>query len=102
MTVFGLSLALQQYPPWSLFAETIFLEAKKTDRFLVLVESLFEEHDPRTPTEKLLVENIAAARWRQWRIWGMQKVAFDDEVALALDNQRSSSPRLPSLAKLAR
>ena len=33
------------------------------------------------PTQKLLVENIAAARWRQWRIWGMQKVAFDDEVA---------------------
>ena len=64
-----------------LFAETVVLEAEKTDRFLVLVESLFEEHNPRTPTQKLLVENIAAARWRQWRIWGMQKVAFDHEVA---------------------
>jgi len=40
-----------------------------------------EEHNPRTPTERILVENVAAARWRQWRIWGMQKVAFDHEVA---------------------
>ena len=61
--------------------ETIVLEAEDTGRFLELVESLFEEHNPRTPTERLLVENIAAARWRQWRIWGMQKVAFDHEVA---------------------
>jgi hypothetical protein len=64
-----------------LFAETIVLEAENTARFVELVESLFEEHNPRTPTERLLVENIAAARWRQWRIWGMQKVAFDHEVA---------------------
>ena len=65
-----------------LFAETIVLEAEDTARFVELVESLFQEHNPRTPTEKILVENIAAARWRQWRIWGMQKVAFDHEVAL--------------------
>jgi hypothetical protein len=64
-----------------LFAENIVLEAEDTGRFIELAESLFEEHTPRTPTEKLLVENIAAARWRQWRIWGMQKVAFDHEVA---------------------
>ena len=65
-----------------LFAETIVLEAEDTGRFIELVESLFQEHNPRTPTERLLVENIAAARWRQWRIWGMQKVAFDYEVGL--------------------
>jgi hypothetical protein len=64
-----------------LFAENIVLEAEDTGRFIELAESLFEEHNPRTPTEKFLVENIAAARWRQWRIWGMQKVAFDHEVA---------------------
>ena len=64
-----------------LFAENIVLEAEDTGRFLELVESLFEEHNPRTATQRFLVENIAAARWRQWRIWGMQKVAFDYEVA---------------------
>ncbi len=51
-----------------LFAENVVLETEKTGEFLELVESLFEEHNPRTPTQKLLVENIAAARWRQWRI----------------------------------
>jgi hypothetical protein len=64
-----------------LFAETVVLEDEIPSRFIELVESLFEEHQPRTPTEQLLVENIAAARWRQWRIWGMQKVAFDHDVA---------------------
>ena len=64
-----------------LFAENIVLEAEDTGRFLELVESLFEEHNPSTPTQVLPVENIAAARWRQWRIWGMEKVLFDHEVA---------------------
>ncbi len=64
-----------------LFAKNIVLEAEDTGRFLELVECLFQEHHPRTATEKLVVENIPAARWRHWRIWGMQKAAFDDEVA---------------------
>jgi hypothetical protein len=71
-----------------MFAETIVLEEEKTDAFLELVESFYQEHNPRTPTERFLVETIAAAVWRQWRIWGMQKVAFDDEVASGSDTDQ--------------
>jgi hypothetical protein len=64
-----------------LLAETIVLETEHADRFLKLLNDLFEEHQPSTPTQIMLVETIAAARWRQSRIWGMQKVAFDHDVA---------------------
>ncbi len=40
-----------------------------------------DEHQPSTRTETMLVETIAAARWRQHRIWGMQKIAFDYDVS---------------------
>ncbi len=64
-----------------LFAENVVLEAEDTGRFLELVEASLRNTTLAHPTQKLLVENIATARWRQWRIWGMQKVALDDEVA---------------------
>jgi hypothetical protein len=64
-----------------MFADTIVLEAEERSQFLQLLDELFEEHQPRTRTETMLVETIAAARWRQDRIWGMQKVAFDYDVA---------------------
>jgi hypothetical protein len=64
-----------------LLAETVVLEAENTGRFLELLESLIDEHQPQTPTETMLVDTIAVARWRQDRIWGMQKVAFDHDIA---------------------
>jgi hypothetical protein len=66
-----------------MFADTIVLEAEDREPFLQLLVELFEEHQPRTRTEVMLVETLAAARWRQDRIWGMQKVAFDYDVASA-------------------
>jgi hypothetical protein len=74
-----------------LLAETIVLEAELAGRFLQLLDSLIEEHRPRTPTETMLVDTIAAARWRQDRIWGMQKVAFDHDIA-SCDSAEESSP----------
>jgi hypothetical protein len=64
-----------------LFAQTIVLEAEKEEEFFVLLNELLDEHQPATPTETIMVEAIAAARWRQDRIWGMQKVAFDHDVS---------------------
>jgi hypothetical protein len=74
-----------------LLAETVVLEAELASRFLELLDSLIEEHQPRTPTEAMLVDTIAAARWRQDRIWGMQKVAFDHDIA-SCDTADESSP----------
>jgi hypothetical protein len=64
-----------------LLAATIVLEAEQTEPFLEMVRELYDEHRPATPTEMMLVETIACARWRQDRIWEMQKAAFDEDIA---------------------
>lgn len=74
-----------------LLAETIVLQAEKADEFLEFLKELFEEHQPQTPTEAMLVDTIAAASWRQSRIWGMQKVAFDHDVA-SPNSETDSNP----------
>jgi hypothetical protein len=55
---------------------TIVLNGESRDRFLGLLTSLFEEFQPQTPFEESLIENMAVARWRQMRIWGMEKAAW--------------------------
>jgi hypothetical protein len=75
-----------------LLAETVVLEAEHTGRFLALLHELEEEHQPCTLTETMLVETIAVARWRQDRIWGMQKVAFDSDV-----DSTEAAPESPAL-----
>ncbi|HEY3827383.1 MAG TPA: hypothetical protein VGL82_22680 [Bryobacteraceae bacterium] len=63
-----------------LLSGTIVLEGESTDRFLDLVADLHEEFQPQTPFEESLIENMAAARWRQMRIWGMEKAGMDHET----------------------
>jgi hypothetical protein len=75
-----------------LLAETVVLEDEHNGRFLALLNDLLDEHQPATPTQTLLVETLAAAVWRQKRIWGMQKVAFDEDVASV-----DSAPESPAL-----
>jgi hypothetical protein len=81
-----------------LFAETIVLENEKEDEFIELLNELLDEHQPQTPTETIMVEAIAAARWRQDRIWGMQKVAFDHDVSSSPSD--SNSPPLRAVLAL--
>jgi hypothetical protein len=56
------------------------LKGESTDRFLSLLAGLYEEFQPQTPFEESLVENMAAARWRQLRIWGLEKASLDCEM----------------------
>src|SRR5258708_715287 len=55
-----------------MLSPTIVLNGESTDRFLGLIANLFEEFQPQT-FEESLIENMAVARWRQMRIWGMEK-----------------------------
>ena len=62
-------------------ASTVVLATEARDRFVALLNNLFEEHKPITFTEQALVETMAAARWRQMRLWCFQKVDLDREIA---------------------
>jgi hypothetical protein len=65
-----------------LLARTVVLEEECVERFHELIAILTDEYQPRTSTEMTLVETMAVARWRQLRIWGMQKTALDRGMAL--------------------
>jgi hypothetical protein len=59
---------------------TIVLQGESTDRFLSLVAVLHEEFQPQTPFEESLIQNMAVARWRQMRIWGLEKAGMEYEM----------------------
>jgi hypothetical protein len=63
-----------------MLSTTIVLKGESTDRFLWLLGTLIEEFQPQTPFEESLIENMAVARWRQMRIWGMEKAGMDHEM----------------------
>jgi len=59
---------------------TIVLQGESTDRFLSLVAALHEEFQPQTPFEQSLIDNMAVARWRQMRVWGLEKAGMEHEM----------------------
>jgi len=81
-------------------------------QFQHLRRSLLKEHQPATPTEKLLVEEMAQAHWRLDRVRRRQDQAFDSEtldtklLALlqryATANERTFFKSLETLKKLQR
>jgi hypothetical protein len=75
-----------------MLSSTIVLKGESTDRFLGLLTDLFEEFQPQTPFEESLIENMAVARWRQLRIWGMEKASMDHEMR--------RQPAIPNSAEL--
>src|ERR1051326_5882134 len=64
-----------------MLAQTVVLERESQDRFHELLSALTLQFHPRTAVEIGLVETMAVARWRQMRIWGIQKAGFDLEMA---------------------
>jgi hypothetical protein len=63
-----------------MLADTVVLKDECPDRFLELLRALHEERQPQPGIEASLVENMAVARWRQMRLWGMEKAAMDHET----------------------
>jgi hypothetical protein len=63
-----------------LLASTIVLKGEIEDRFLEVLNDLIVELQPETAVECSLVEMMAAARWRQLRLWGMEKAGMDYQI----------------------
>ena len=76
-----------------LLAGTVVLEVESKGRFLELAKELFAEYQPATPTETMLVETMAAARWRLLRTWGLQKAALDHDIAACRQDSDSALAR---------
>jgi len=76
-----------------MFADTLVLERENPAQFHELLNELLDEHEPSTPTQMMLVETIVAARWRQQRIWGLQKTNFDYDIASIETNPENPAMR---------
>src|SRR5258708_5273837 len=64
-----------------ILAQTVVLDGEDASAFSGLLSSLEAELEPRTPHESALVENMAIARWRLMRLWGIEKESLTLEMA---------------------
>jgi hypothetical protein len=67
-------------------ASTIVLRGEIEERFLETLNDLIEEMQPETAVECSLVEMMAAARWRQIRLRGMEKAGMDYRIRNPADS----------------
>ena len=74
-----------------MLSQTVVLEGESQTRFEDLVICLTAQLKPRSLAEAAIVETMAIARWKQMRIWGIQKAGFDLEMA-----RLNSSCKIPA------
>jgi hypothetical protein len=60
-----------------MLAESVVLEGESQERFLELLAEIDGELQPETPVEHALVQKMAVAQWRQFRLWTLEKTAID-------------------------
>ena len=54
-------------------AAAVVLPSESVGRFYEVLDALIAEFKPNTYTENILVENMAVSRWRQLRIWRLNR-----------------------------
>ena len=80
VTVAGKRKVSQNATKHGLLARSIVLEGEVLERFTALLDSLVALFTPRNCVEIALIENMAVARWRQIRLWGMEQAGMSDEM----------------------
>jgi hypothetical protein len=84
-----------------LLSEHVLLRGEKLDTFLNLTADLYDEFQPSTAFERSLVDSMATARWRQRRIWNIEREAMDARLAAEHDKNRAAQLRPAVLTALA-
>ena len=64
-----------------LLSGSIVLKGESIARFEALYDDLLSEHQPATQSEIAVVNVMAAALWRQLRVWGFEKLWVDTDIA---------------------
>jgi hypothetical protein len=85
-----------------LTAETLVLNGESEDDFKALFDSLEAEHQPTTPTEEILVADLAMATWRRRRLYNMEagyyKVRTTNEALYAAPQKLDDASLLGKVA----
>ncbi len=78
-----------------IFSRTMILGCESQNRFEQVLAELKDQVQPRNSTESGCVEVMAIARWRQMRVWAVQKTAIELEMARA-ESANMESARVES------
>jgi hypothetical protein len=81
-----------------LLSTTIVLPGEDPKAFARLLAGYQDEYQPATRTDRDLVETIAVARWRQMRLWGMEKANMMHEIASHPDGSSDDHATRAALA----
>jgi hypothetical protein len=65
-----------------LLAETVVFSSESLPRFTALLRSLTRDLEPKNQTELSLVETMAVARWRQMRLWELERAGIERAIRL--------------------
>src|SRR5579863_2385025 len=74
-------------------ARTIVLQEESAASFNNLLAAFEQELQPHGPVERSCVENMAVARWRMLRLWGMEKAGLQLEMARQDPNLQDAPTR---------
>lgn len=81
-TLAGKRRSSQNATRHGLLARTIVLDGEDLEAFEQLLNSLTEQYTPAGPVESALIETMVVARWRQMRLWAMEKAGLAHQIAL--------------------
>ena len=68
-----------------LFAKTILLDNESRYHFNLLVENLCQDLKPGTEIELGIIYTLAAAKWRQMRVWALEASTVNRKMSLQAD-----------------
>jgi hypothetical protein len=80
VTKAGKAISSRNSTRHGILSNTLVLDRESKERFQTLLQNLTNEHEPSTETERVLVETMAVSRWRQMRIWGIEKNILAAEI----------------------
>jgi hypothetical protein len=75
-------------------ANTVLLETESRDRFMALCADLDQHFEPATEIEAGLIETMAVCRWRQMRLWSMERAALAHEIEKRSSEEEDTPTRV--------
>jgi hypothetical protein len=84
-----------------LLSRQILLKSENPEAFLELITALYNEFQPGTPFEESLVDVMAVSRFRQQRIWNIERDATDSQLLREHDKNRAAMFRPAHLTSMA-
>jgi hypothetical protein len=80
-----------------LLSRSVLLDNERPEAFADLLAGLTREFNPQTETQRALVETMAVSRWRQMRVWAVERATLQS----AMDAQDAGTSPSATRAALA-